>query len=319
MDRAGPSGPTRREVMSCAIRPGIMRRGISAESCPGATIGMPLPAPSCGRQGRRAKANGQRSSPWCSVGAPARRLSTGAGRASSEGKVGSRGPPPPRGAGGRGAPRAPPDRGGRAVRLAARRRAELVGSGGPPHSTGRFSRGLGEQARANISRAPMAKPRAKPHQGCRAGRAGAVAGTRHEGAGQERRGRGTYGGEARPAAGAGREEALHFRARGGRQQHERQVQGPADGRVAKLLDPGSFQELDKSWRHHLQSKCKRKRPWGGGRCGLGRRHGTDRTARARGVFSQGLQHGLRAAVGEGDGREDGQRSWKHGPTRSADR
>ena len=93
--------------------------------------------------------------------------------------------------------------------------------------------------------------------------------------------------------------------RGEREQHAK-GKYTARERIEKLLDPGSFQELDTFVRHRTADfDMHKNRPWGDA---VVTGHGTIDGRRVC-VFSPGL-HGLRRLARRGDGREDVQ---DHGP------
>ena len=101
-----------------------------------------------------------------------------------------------------------------------------------------------------------------------------------------------------------REAALHSAPEAEEKQHAR-GKYTARERVEKLLDPGSFQELDTFVRHRTYDfDMQKNRPWGDAVV-TGPRH--DR--RAHGVRVQPGLHRLRRLARRGDGREDVSRSW----------
>ena len=104
-----------------------------------------------------------------------------------------------------------------------------------------------------------------------------------------------------------REAAAHSSPEAEEKQHEK-GKYTARERIEKLLDPGSFQELDTFVRHRTFDFEMQKQPALGRR----RRHRPRHDRRPRRVRLQPGLHGLRRLAGRGHGREDVQ---DHGPGR----
>ncbi len=105
-----------------------------------------------------------------------------------------------------------------------------------------------------------------------------------------------------------REQAIHSASEEAVDKQHEKGKLTARERIEKLLDPGSFEELDTFVRHRTyEFDMQKRRPWGDAVVtGWGTIDG-----RPVAVFSPGL-HGLRRLAGRGDGGEDVQ---GHGPGR----
>ena len=103
-----------------------------------------------------------------------------------------------------------------------------------------------------------------------------------------------------------RDAAIHHASEAAVEKQHAKGKYTARERIEKLLDPGSFQELDTYVRHRTtEFEMQKNRPWGDA---VVTGHGTIDGRRVC-VFSPGL-HGLRRLAGRGHGREDVQ---DHGP------
>ena len=106
-----------------------------------------------------------------------------------------------------------------------------------------------------------------------------------------------------------REEAIHSASEEAVEKQHAKGKMTARERIEKLLDPGSFEELDTFVRHRTYDfEMQKNRPWGDAVVtGYGTIDG-----RTVFVFSPGL-HRLRRLARRGDGGEDGARSWTSPP------
>ena len=106
-----------------------------------------------------------------------------------------------------------------------------------------------------------------------------------------------------------REAAIHSASEEAVEKQHAKGKLTARERIEKLLDPGSFEELDTFVRHRTYDfEMQKRRPWGDA---VVTGYGDDRRPHRLRLLP-GL-HRLRRLARRGDGREDGARSWTWPP------